>query len=232
MTIHIPHCLPMSHSGYGAAQTPPEDTPDYYPYLALWERFRPRKIILFGNLGYQGSMNTSLHLPLRRLPAGLETLVTFFDCVNAAEYDNRYDAYRGCQTLKKLVYIITNAPLGEPVQSPHHGGFVRLWSWQINDRYMQLGQCDPLSGLCQLVKECQTAALDIEYQGEIMVVNWTGVGSPLNRDHALFSLLREEDNTPSNRERIQKIQFLTMREYLATQDWSREFSEEEAKAWM
>ena len=79
---------------------------------------------------------------------------------------------------------------------------------------MSLGQSDPFSGLCQLVRECQTAALDVEYQGEIMVVNWKGVGSPMNRDHDLFPRLRDEDNTPSNVERIKKIRFLTMREYL------------------
>ena len=110
MCISIPHCFLMGPSGDGIPKTPPEDAPSSYPYLALWERFRPKKIILFGTLGSESILWTPTYPPLRRLPAGLETLVTHFDCANAANYNNRYNAYRGCQTLRKLVYIISDAP--------------------------------------------------------------------------------------------------------------------------
>jgi hypothetical protein len=83
-----------------------------------------------------------------------------------------------------------------------------------------------------LIKECQDAALDNEYEGEIVIVNYKGVGPRIIESHDRLWAITGNRKDTKNKKRLKKIQFLTIKEYLSTHDWSREFTEEEAKALM
>jgi hypothetical protein len=173
-----------------------EPVPESYPFIALWERLLPKKLIMIGNINRWDDIQT--------LPPGIECVDIHFDCLDAAHYASRYHALKTCPTLKKIIFIISDAPVNLGAKSSAEDD---SWQWWTDPQYSRL------SGLNAWRRDCQQAAGNQEFKGEIVVVNLRGVGRAVSGscDRAFPAEVRN------------KIQFLTTDEYLASHDTTGEF---------
>ena len=173
-----------------------EPVPESYPFIALWERLLPKKLVMIGNVHRWDDIQT--------LPPGIECMVIHFDCLNAAQYASRYHALKTCPTLKKIIFIISDAAVNLGARSSVEDD---SWQWWTDPQYSRL------LGLNALRQDCQQAAENQEFKGEIIVVNSKGVGRALSesRDAAFPADVRN------------KIQYLTTDEYIASHDTTGEF---------
>jgi len=165
----------------------------WYPFIALWERLLPRKLVMIGNIYRWDDIQT--------LPPGIECVVIHFDCSDAARFASRYHALKTCPTLKKIIFIMSDAPVNLGARSVEEDD---SWQWWTGPR---------LLGLVALRRDCQQAAEDQEFKREIIVVNYEGVGPAVSRTR----------NIAFTADVRKKIQFLTTDEYLASHDTTGEF---------
>ena len=201
MRIEIPRNYSTGEWGGGIPQTPPEEYPRSYPYLGIWQRVRPKKIVIVGNMHrYKGTQYKGDDI--KRLPSGLECLVIHFDCEDAELFLQRYHAIRTCPTLRKLVFIISDAPYIHEVEPMTEDDLYGWWGIGYPP--------GRFSGLIAMRGDCEAAAKDVEYRGEIIIVNREGLG-PEMTDFCL-------PNAIGNR-----IQYLSLSEYHNNHDTAGEF---------
>ena len=179
-----------------SARTSSEPADKSYPFIALWERLLPKKLVMIGNIYQLDDIQT--------LPPGIECVVIHFDCLDAAQYASRYHALKTCPTLKKIILIMSDAPVNLGAKSDEEDD---SWQWWTDPQYSRL------LGLNVLRQDCQQVAEDQEFKGEIVVVNLEGVGRAVSeiRNSALPANIRN------------KVRYLTTDEYLASHDTTGEY---------
>jgi len=193
MRIELPANFWAEHR---SARTSSEPADKSYPFIALWERLLPKKLVMIGNIYQLDDIQT--------LPSGIECVVIHFDCLDAARYVSRYHALKTCPTLKKIILIMSDAPVNLGAKSDEEDD---SWQWWTDPQYSRL------LGLNVLRQDCQQVAEDQEFKGEIVVVNLEGVGRAVSetRNSALPANIRN------------KVRYLTTDEYLASHDTTGEY---------